>query len=186
MSQFSQHIFKHMRPYGGACLDPMTAAMVALSAVSAVSQTSAANKAAKATVAEGNIVAANKAKDIAKVAASQKVSFLNSGLTLEGTPMNVIESTFDTGITDLNQISSNYNAKAKSQVSAGRQAGISSLFSAFAGASMAGMGGTSSGFASGSSFGAGTTSLFNGTGYGFGADIYDSFGGQGFAPGEFV
>lgn len=166
MSWMSQQQFKHMRPYGGACLDPMTAVIVAsqvaMGAIKANSEIKAGKKAAQATIAEGNIIAANKAKDIAKVAASQKVSFLNSGLTLEGTPMNVIESTFDTGLTDLNLISSNYNNKAKSQVSAGRQAGISSLFSAFAGASMGagGLDGQGVGWSS-NAFGQTTGSIFD-------------------------
>lgn len=166
------------------CRDPMTAVYVALSVASAASQTSAAKKQANATVAEGEIVAKNKAKEIAKKAAVQKVSFLNSGLTLEGTPMNVIESTFNTGLEDINLITSNYNAKAKSQMSAGRTAALSSLASGFSGASIGGdMGGS---FASSSKIGAGLTSAYNGTGYGFGADVYDSFNGQGFGPGKFI
>lgn len=107
--------------------DPATATMIGLSVVSAASQVSSAKKQAKATIAEGNIVAANKAKDIARKTATQRVSFLNSGLTLEGTPMNAIDSTFNTGLEDIAGISNAYNMQAKNQIAAGRSAAIGSL-----------------------------------------------------------
>lgn len=164
------------------CRDPATAAYLAFSAFSAASQVSTAKKAAKATIAEGDIVASNKAKEVARKAAGQRVSFLNSGITLEGTPMNVIESTFNTGLEDINQIRSNYDTKAKNQISAGRTAAINSLASGFAGASIPGM----DNFAS--DVGAGTISMFNGTGFGMGYDVSQSFrkAGGGFGPGEFA
>jgi endo-beta-N-acetylglucosaminidase D len=120
-----------------------------------------AKSAANATIAEGNIATANKAKEVQMRAARQKSSFLNSGLTLEGTPENVIDSTFSTGLTDLNQLSSNYNTKAKQQIAEGRAQAISSIASSFAGASFAGAG--ASAFKAGS-FGlqTGGQSLFNG------------------------
>lgn len=118
------------------CYDPATIAFVALSVVKGATEMSAARNEAKATIAEGNIAAGNKAKQVAAAAATQRVSFLQSGLTLEGTPMNIIESTFNTGIKDINQIRSNYDHRAKNQITAGRTAFISSLASGFAGASM--------------------------------------------------
>ena len=120
------------------CYDPATIAFVALSAFKATSATSAARKEAKATIAEGNIVAANKAKEVARKAATQRVSFLNSGLTLEGTPMNVIDSGFAAGLEDINQIRANYNTRAKNQISAGRTSAISALASGFGSAAIAG------------------------------------------------
>jgi hypothetical protein len=125
MSWLAQQHFKIMM--GRVVYDPATAIMIGLSVASAASQQSAAKKQAKATIAEGNIVAANKAKEVARKAATQRVSFLNSGVTLDGTPMNVIESTFNTGLEDINQISSNYNTAAKNQIAAGRSAAIQSL-----------------------------------------------------------
>lgn len=101
-----------------------------LQLASGVSQMKDANRQARAIAAEGDIVAANKAKEIRAKAAMQKVSFLNSGLTLDGTPMSVIEETFDTGLQDVNQIRSNYGARAKSAVSAGRSAMLKGFASA--------------------------------------------------------
>lgn len=120
-----------------------TALFIGLNLFSAASQQSAAKKQAKATIAEGNIVAANKAKEVARRAAAQQVSFLNSGLTLEGTPMNVIESTFNTGLEDINQIGANYNTAAKNQISAGRSAALSTLASSFSSVAMPSIGGSS-------------------------------------------
>jgi hypothetical protein len=131
---------------GQIVFDPMTALLVVaggLQVAKAHSEAQAANKQAKASIAEGNIVAANKAKEVARNAAAQRVSFLNSGLTLEGTPMNVIESTFNTGTEDINQIRNNYNARAKSQIAAGRSAAIGDLANAFAFAAMPSMPGFS-------------------------------------------
>jgi hypothetical protein len=108
-----------------------TAAFIGLSVFSGMQQVSAAKKEAKATISEGNIALKNKAKEVAQKAAAQRTSFLNSGLTLEGTPDNIISATFNTGLEDLNLMSSNYNTKAKSQISAGRSAALSSYASAF-------------------------------------------------------
>lgn len=131
----------HLRHGTRVLRDPMTAIYVGLSVVGAASQASAAKQQAKATIQQGNIASANRAQEIARKAATQRVSFLNSGLTLEGTPMNVIESTFNTGLQDLNQISSNYNKAAKNQISAGRSAALSSLASSFSGIDFGGGGG---------------------------------------------
>ncbi len=148
--------------------DPATVAFVALSAFKAVSAVSASKKAAKATIAEGNIVAANKAKEVARKGAAQRVSFLNSGLTLEGTPMNVIESTFTTGLEDIGQIRANYDTRAKNQISAGRSEAIDALAS--------GMSGTMSPGSLGSfgDIGAGLNTMSQGYGFGTGFDISQS------------
>lgn len=110
-----------------------TAIILGLTALSAVSTMSAANKEAEAAIKEGNIVAANKAKETKLKAARLQTSFLNSGLTLEGTPMATINDTFSTGLADINQISSNYNSKAKAAISKGRSSVLSSFASTFMG-----------------------------------------------------
>lgn len=104
-----------------------TFALLGLKGLQAASQISNANKQAKATIEQGNIALANKQKDIMRLAGSQQNSFLSSGLTLEGTPLNVIDSTFNSGITDLSQLSKNYNTTARNQISAGRTAALGSL-----------------------------------------------------------
>jgi hypothetical protein len=122
----------------GACFDPITAVVVGLSAVSAMSSISEAKRQAKATIKEGNINLANKAKEVRARTAAQQVSFLQSGLTLEGTPMGVIDSTFNTGITDLTQMKENYDNKAANQIRQGRTQALSTLAGSFGTASFAG------------------------------------------------
>lgn len=163
----------HKGVAGRVCYDPATVAFVALSALkasaAASAATSAAKKQAKATIAEGNIAAANKAKQVVQKAATQRVSFLNSSLTLEGTPMNVIESTFNVGLEDIAQIQSNYNTKAKNQISAGKSAALDALIGGFTGVTIGG--GSMGSF---SDIGAGFSSMSQGYGFGTGFDISQS------------
>ncbi len=142
-------------------------ATAVLSAASAVSGIQTANKAAKAKVQEGNLVLANKAKEIKAKASKAKVGFLNSGLTLEGGPTLAIDSIFDTGLEDINQIRTNYNTASKNIISEGRTKALEKLASAagsFAMGSGMSMGGTS----------AGLDSFASGTGFGTGYDTYTS------------
>lgn len=124
----------------------LAAAQVGLGLYGASQSVRQGKKDAAALIEQGNIEARNKAKEIQARAASQKTSFLNSGLMLEGTPMNVIESTFNTGAEDLGNLARNYNTAAKNAISKGRSQAISSLVGSFAsaGTTFAGAGGFSS------------------------------------------
>ena len=108
-----------------------TAIILGLTALSAVSTMSAANKKADAEIEQGNILAANKAKETKLKAARLQTSFLNSGLTLEGTPMATINDTFSTGLSDIEQIRSNANNKAKTALAEGRSSVLSGLATSF-------------------------------------------------------
>lgn len=116
-----------------------TALFIGFQALSAVSSIKQSKAQAKAVIAEGNIAAANKAKEVQLKAARLQSSFLTSGLTLEGTPMSVIESTFDTGIEDIQQIRSNYGNQAKNIISAGRSEALGKLASGAQGLDFSGM-----------------------------------------------
>lgn len=89
-----------------------------------VMQAGAANRQAKrearALVAEGEIVAKNKARETNLKASAQRVSFLNSGFTLEGTPMNILEDIYRVGMEDVSQIKSNYQTAASNAIRSGR------------------------------------------------------------------
>lgn len=93
---------------------------------------------AQAVIDQANLDAENKSKETRLRAARQQVSFLNSGLTLEGTPLSAINSTFDTGIADVNQITSNANKQAKNIIASGRTQAIGSLGQAALGTSFGG------------------------------------------------
>lgn len=118
-----------------------TLIFAALTGLKAVSQMNNAEKMAKQTVREGEIVAKEKAKEVRYKVARQTSSFLNSGLTLEGTPQDVIGETFSTGLDDINKIRSNYTTKSKNYISQGRTEAIGTIASAFM-PSMGSMGGS--------------------------------------------
>jgi len=123
----------------------MTAIMIGSALLSASSAISQSEDEAQARVDQADIQADNKAKKTRMRAARQKVSFLNSGLTLGGTPLSAIQSTLNTGLEDVDLITSNANKQAKNIISNGRTQAITSLVSAGAGAFGGGAAGAGSG-----------------------------------------
>lgn len=126
--------------------------------VSARAQQASGKAEARALIEEGNINAANKAKQTKARADAQRVSFLNSGLELEGTPQNVIDSTLVTGLEDVGQIATNYNRAASNRLTAARSAAIGNLMSSvgnltlLSAGSLVGSGALKSGLSSSGSF----------------------------------
>jgi hypothetical protein len=108
----------------------MFAAFTGMQAIGSLMQGQAQ---AKAAVQQGNIDAQNMAKKTRYAAARQTVSFLNSGLTLEGTPQAVIDETYATGIKDVGQIRMNANTAASNAINAGRMEAIGTIASGFSG-----------------------------------------------------
>lgn len=102
-------------------------------AIGAVSTMSSAKKQAKAVVQQANIAADNTAKKTALRAASAKTSFLNSGLTLEGTPMTSINEMYTTGLADIAQIRSNADTQSKNIMSQARMSVFKDIASSAAG-----------------------------------------------------
>jgi len=98
----------------------LAVATVGMQVMKASNELSNAKKQAQLTVNAAKINAENKSKQVRALAASQKVSFLTSGLTLEGTPLAVLSSTYETGRQDINQIISNANTSSKNTMSAAR------------------------------------------------------------------
>lgn len=119
---------------------------------------SQANKQAKNIVAEGNIVAKNKADEVTRRADRTTMSFLNSGFGLRGTPESSVMSIFDVGIQDVDAIKSNYNRAAKKTVFDARTKALKDMLNMGTSA-LGGMGGMSSmaGNASGFQYGVGGT-----------------------------
>lgn len=115
-----------------------TILFAALTGLKAISQMNQAKSQAKSIVAEGNLATKEQAKKTRYAAATQTTNFLNSGITLDGTPNDVIGETFKTGLEDVHNIQSGYNMKAKNAIAAGRSAAISTITSGFAGASLGG------------------------------------------------
>lgn len=144
---------------------------VALGTASAVGNYNQSKSAARQTAKEGEIVAANRAEEIKKLAAKQRVSYLKAGLELEGTPQIMMNDTYDKGIADINAIRGSYNQKVKNILTAGRSKLLGDLASTALGAvgtmAMSGLGSVSSGsatsgaMASGGEFIGTTTSGLN-------------------------
>jgi hypothetical protein len=76
-------------------------------------QISAAKKQAKAITQQGALKAERKKVETFSRAGQQKASFLASGITLEGTPLAVLESTFETGKQDVQAIRKSANVQSR-------------------------------------------------------------------------
>lgn len=113
-----------------------TALMIGFSALQAVSTIGAAKDQAKDTIAEGKMVAENKARETRLKADRARSSFLSSGITLEGTPMSALDDIYDTGLADIGQIGKNYSTQANNQLKAGRSEALGQFASGFSGMSL--------------------------------------------------
>lgn len=163
-----------------------TVAAVGFQALQGIQGIKQANSQARGIAHEGEIAAQNSADSTIRAAGKLQTSFLQSGITLEGGPMDVLKSAFGKGYTDIGRIRDNANAGSKNLVSAARTKAIIGLASSSTSAF-----GSSGGFKDignfGDDLGAGTKSLFNGGSFDLGFDASQSFreAGGGFGPGEF-
>ncbi len=115
-----------------------TIAFATLTALSAASKMNQASAEAKSNTIEGNLATQEQAKKTRYAAARQTTSFLNSGLSLEGTPDTVIGETYSTGLQDIGNIKAGYDRKGKNIIAKGRSDAIATIASSFAGSSMGG------------------------------------------------
>lgn len=137
-----------------------TALILGSTLLKTVTEQKAAKAEASAVVAQGELDAANKAKEVQLRAARAQSSFLTSGLTLEGTPAAAIQGIFSVGLEDIDQITSNAGTQAKNIVSKARSDALANIMST----------------ASGMDFGdTNFTSPFKNTG-GFGNTLNTTFG----------
>lgn len=90
-----------------------TAVIAGLSLASAIGNFNQSKSEARQTAKQGAIAAQNRADEIKRLAAKQRVSYLQAGLELEGTPQAVINDTYNTGLADINEIKSAYNQRSK-------------------------------------------------------------------------
>ena len=77
---------------------------------------------ANAIKEQGEIDAGERAKQTVRLQKTQKASFLNSGISLtgEGTPQNMFDETFDTGLEDIKNIKNNASQQSKNIMGAAR------------------------------------------------------------------
>lgn len=79
---------------------------------------------------QGKQAAAARAQEIRALAAEQRASYLASGLELEGTPMSVINDTYNTGLEDIRAIGSSTKTQMKNTLKQGQSSLLGGLVSA--------------------------------------------------------
>lgn len=112
-----------------------TAVIAGLGLASAIGQYNQSKSDARQTVKAGAIKAYNRADEIKSLASRQRVSYLQAGLELEGTPQTVVNDTYNKGIADVLSIQGVYNRESKNIMKTARAkllgdiatAGISAL-----------------------------------------------------------
>lgn len=121
--------------------------------------------AARAVVAEAQINAENMAADTVRAAGKLQASFLNSGLTLEDGPTNVIERAYTAGRKDIRRIVDNANTQSKNIMKGARTKMLEGIAERAKGLDF----GVDSGIFS--DVGAGIESAWDGYGFGVGYDL---------------
>lgn len=114
-------------------LDPISWAVIGLTALKTVGDLESAEDQASAEIRQGEIESMNKAKEVRRRVARAKLSFLNSGISLDGTPRMSLQGILETGAADVNQIADNANTRAKNTMSAARSKAIGNMTSMAAG-----------------------------------------------------
>lgn len=109
-------------------------AIAGLQVANAVSNYNQAKSQARHIKEQGKQAAITRAKEIQALASEQRVSYLASGLELDGTPLAVINDTYKTGIEDINAINSSTRTQMKNAIKQGKASLLGGLASA--GASM--------------------------------------------------
>lgn len=99
----------------------------ALGTASAVGKFNQAKSDARGLRREAEQKMEQRKQEILKLAATQKVGYVQAGVELEGTPQAVIQDTYDTGIADVNAIKDSYQQTIKNQMTAARAELLSNL-----------------------------------------------------------
>lgn len=117
-----------------------TLAIAGFSGLRAVNQIQQGEAAARAATQQGEEEAQNSANNTVISAGKVRNSFLSSGLTLDGGPMDAITQIFNTGNTNIARIAENANNQASNAVNSARTAALATLGQSAAMAAGGGMG----------------------------------------------
>lgn len=104
-----------------------TLAIAGYSALNAENTLKTGKAAAKAAVQQGDYQVQQTADQTLRSAGTLKTSFLQSGLSLEGAPMDVLTQAFAKGQTDIGRIATNANATAKNDINSARTKALEGL-----------------------------------------------------------
>lgn len=91
-----------------------------LGTASAVGKFNAAKSSARAMKRQAEQEMEKRKKEILKLAATQKIGYIQSGVELEGTPQAVIQDTYQTGIEDVEAIRGSYQQAIKNTLTQAR------------------------------------------------------------------
>jgi len=141
---------------------------VALAIAGAIQTINQGKSNARGIAHQGRIEAEKTATRTKARAAQQKSSFLASGVTLEGTPMAALDSTFTMGIADTNQVIANANRSSRNVLGRAYSTAFKDLAMTGATVGMAGGFGasTGAGTSTGGSFVTGSSSGASPASYG--------------------
>lgn len=106
-----------------------TIAIAGFSALQAGNTLKAGQDQGKAIAQQAEQQAQNTADNTVRAAGKLTTSFLQSGLTLDGGPMDVLSQAFAKGNTDIGRIASNANTASKNAVNASRTKALQGLAS---------------------------------------------------------
>lgn len=95
-------------------------ATAALGTASAIGNYNQAKSSARATKKKAEQEIEKRKEEILKLASTQKVSYVQAGVELEGTPQAVIQDTYNTGVADVNAIKSSYQQAIKNALTTAR------------------------------------------------------------------
>lgn len=152
-----------------------TLAMVGFQAIQGSQGQSQARREGRAITQQAERETMNIAGDTVRRAGSLRNSFLSSGITLEGGPMEVISRAFAQGRTDIDRTAADANAASKNKVSAARTKMLSDLGKTAMGAA----GGFASDFGDGFQYGFdNAATLSTGATPGLAPDSFNNYGPQ--------
>lgn len=146
-----------------------TLAIAGFAGLNAINTMNQGQASAKAVVQGAQYTIANQANDTVRNAGKLQTSFLQSGISLDGGPMDAIAQAFTQGRTNISRTASNANATSQNLISSARTKALEGIATTAAGASAFGGSitsgldqvGTAADFASDGSF--------NGIGQGLGS-----------------
>lgn len=101
-----------------------------LSVAKGVGEFNAAKSGARALKEEGKIKIDQRKKEILQLVAQQKVGYVDSGVEFEGTPQNVMQDSYNTGMEDIEALRTSYNTQIKNAMKKARANLIGSIASA--------------------------------------------------------
>lgn len=98
-----------------------------LSVAKGIGDFNASKSNARALKEEGKIKIDQRKKEILQLVAQQKVGYVDSGVEFEGTPQNVMQDSYNTGMEDIEALRTSYNTQIKNAMKKARAGLLGSI-----------------------------------------------------------